>query len=449
MNLLILGAGEVGLHIAELFCAADHNVCLIESNAEAAAIAGDKLDARVIVGNGISVSVIEEAGVADCDVFFAVSASDPTNLVAASLAKALGADQAVCRVHADLQQEQWLFDLRQRFDVDYLFSTERISAIELAKHIRNPDALAVEEFAGGRIELQQVSLPAESPAVRKSLKDLALPSRVRVGAIERQGRTIVPGADTTLEAGDLVTLFGSTRNLETAAELFRAPKKQQDEVRVVIFGGGGYGFALAQMLEGKRFRTRIFETDPKRCEFLSGVLQRTTLINADATSIQQLREEQIGEADFFVGATNDDEDNVMTCLQAQDLGVKHCLALIHRADYADAIMRAGKRLGILGAVSPRIATGRDLIRFATTERLHSLITLAGDIEVVEFAVREGSPLANRRVDEISWPSGCGLVSLTHGSSASVPAADDQLQPGNLLAAMVSPEGKRELARMIT
>jgi len=448
VNLLILGAGEIGLHMAELLCAEDHNVSIIESDEIAAETAAEKLDARVVTGNGASVTILEEAGIADCDVFFAVSASDPTNLVSASLAKALGAKKAICRVHADLQQEQWLFDLRSRFDVDYLFSSERLAAIELAKHIRNPDCVVVEELAGGRIELQQVELPAKSPVIGLSLKDLSLPSRVRVGSIGRGGRTLVPGADTRLTAGDVVTLFGSTRSLETVSAQFRLQTDSRDEVRVVIFGGGGYGFALAQVLEGGRFRTRIFETDPRRCEFLSGVLQRTTLINADATSVQQLREEQVGDADFFVGATADDEDNVMTCLQAKDLGVKHCLTLIHRGDYANAVMRAGSKLGILGAVSPRVATGKELLRYATEENYRSLLKLAHGVEVIEFTVRSDSALDGTAVREISWPRGCGLVSLMHGSSAVVPAADDRVVAGDVVAAMVSHESKKEFVRLL-
>lgn len=448
MNIIILGGGEIGLHMAGLFCEHDHNVSLIERDERAIAEANDKLDARVVEGNGASVTALEEAGVAECDAFFGLASSSSTNLVAASLAKALGAKKAVCRVHAEVQQEQWLFDFRSRFDVDHLFSSERLAAVELAKYIRNPDCLIVEEIARGRIELQQVQLPAGSPAVNTPLKHLSIPARVRIGSVQRGGVAIIPDGSETLQAGDVVTLFGASRALESLAPLFRGGPAPSDEVRVVIFGGGAYGFALAQILEGGgRFRTRIFEKDPKRCAHLASVLQRTTLINADATSVRQLREEQVGQADFFVSATIDDEDNVMTCLQAKDLGVGHCLTLIHRADYADAVTRAGPRLGILGAVSPRVATGRDLVRFATSDRVHTLLSLPGDIEVVEFTVASGGALEGKRVDAISWPKGCGLVALTSGSSAAVPAATDVFKAGDTVAALVSVAARKALARL--
>lgn len=449
MNVVILGAGEIGLHMARLLCERGCNVSVVDKDERAVAEASEILDARIVEGTGASVSTLEEAGIADCDAFFALTSSDTANLVAASLSKALGARKAIVRVHADVQQEQWLFDFRTRFDADHIFSPARLAAIELAKFIRNPECLLVEEIARGRIELQQTRIPPTSPAVNRSLREIQLPPRVRVGLIQRGDTSIVPDGGESLQAGDVVTLFGAPRALESLPSIFGSGEQPREEVRVVIFGGGGYGFALAQILEGvPRFRTRIFEANPKRCAYLAGVLQRTTLINAEATSLNQLREEQVGEADFFVAATGDDEDNLMTCLQAKDLGVRHCLTLVHRADYTETILRAGERLGILGAVSPRIATGRDLLRFATADRHHTLVTLPGNVEILEFTVRQGDPLCGKKVSDVAWPRGSGLLALTRGSSASVPAATDELAAGDLLAAMVTPAARRAFLRLI-
>ncbi|MCX7869183.1 MAG: NAD-binding protein, partial [Terrimicrobiaceae bacterium] len=195
MNVVILGAGEIGLHMARLLCERGCNVSVVEKDEQAAAAAAELLDARVVEGTGASVSTLEEAGIAECDTFFALTSSDTANLVAASLAKALGARKAIVRVHADVQQEQWLFDFRARFDADHLFSPARLAAIELAKFIRNPECLLVEEIARGRIELQQTRVPPTSPAAGRSLREIQLPQRVRVGLIQRGEITIVPGGE--------------------------------------------------------------------------------------------------------------------------------------------------------------------------------------------------------------------------------------------------------------
>jgi trk system potassium uptake protein TrkA len=161
-----------------------------------------------------------------------------------------------------------------------------------------------------------------------------------------------------------------------------------------------------------------------------------------------LREEQVGEADFFIAATEDDEDNVMTCLQAKHLGTKYTLALIHRVDYADVVSRSSEQLGIMGAVSPREAANRDLLRFMTSEKYHVVMALADGAEVLESVVREGGSLAEKRVAEVQWPEGAGLVALLQGSEAMVPTADDVLRPGDTVYAIVSPQSKKALVKLL-
>ena len=87
------------------------------------------------------------------------------------------------------------------------------------------------------------------------------------------------------------------------------------------------------------------------CHLRTERLSNTTIINADATVVAELEEEQVGQADFFIATSTDDEDNVMTCLQAHNIGAKNCLTIIHRADYARAIGSSGRHFGVVAAVS--------------------------------------------------------------------------------------------------
>ncbi len=447
MNIIIVGAGEIGRHLAASLSGAAHNISVIESTEALATAFGNEVDARVIAGNGASINVLLDAGVASCELFLALTSDDNTNLVACKLARELGAAKTICRVSPGLLREEWLFDHRSHFSIDHLFSSERLSAVELSKFIRNPESISVEEIARGRIEIQQVLVSDRSDACGRSLRDVKLPPRVRIGSIVRKDDAFVPTADEQLEAGDLVTLFGEPHKLsETAAELQTGIESDR-EMKVVILGGGEYGFSLAQMIGGWNCKVRIFERDPELAEQLAEQLDGTTVINADATSIAELREEQVGEADFFIATTQSDEDNVMTCLQASNLGTKHCLALIHRTDYADALSQAGEQLGITAAVSPREATRRELMRFITSDKYHVVKKLRAG-EVVEIVVRENSKAVGCRIGEVAWPEGCVLVALIKGIHASVPAADDTVDAGDTLYAMVSKKGKKGLVKLV-
>ena len=356
--------------------------------------------------------------------------------------------RGIARTSLAMQREQWLYDYAGQFRVDYLFSPARLAAVELAKSIRNPDCLVVEEIARGRIELQQIRLEPGSPALAIPLRELGLPARVRIGAILRRGNLIVPRANDALEAGDLVTIYGHPRRLAEGLRKLHVTDKDESELNVVIFGGDDYGFALAQTLEGGNFRTRIVEKDRRICEKLGRQLQNCTIINADATSLHELKEERVGDADFFVAATHDDEDNVMACLQARDLGAKACLTLIHRADYASAIQRSGAQLGILDAVSPRVAVARELSRFVTADEATVLRTLPGGIEILSSPVAENSTAAGHTLAATDWPAASGIIAVQHGNQATVPAADDKIEAGDTVVAIVAPEAKTALLKLL-
>jgi trk system potassium uptake protein len=163
--------------------------------------------------------------------------------------------------------------------------------------------------------------------------------------------------------------------------------------------------------------------------------------------VVDLEEEQVGEADFLIGTGADDEDNVMSCLQAHTLGAKSCLTLIHRADYAAAISASGHHFGIRAAVSPREATRREIQRFITTDRYHVLKKFEGAL-LIEIRVEKGSIAAGHMVHEVGWPPGSVLVGRLRGIHAEVPGPQEVLLAGDHLYAVVAKESLKSLVRLL-
>ncbi len=452
MRIVIVGAGEIGTHLAFKLVESDHSIVIIESDKKVAEELEARLDARVIVGDGTSPEMLLEADVPDCDVFFALTSENNVNLVATTLAKNIRAKRTVCRVHPALESQDYAFDFKKNFGVDELFSSERLAAVELSKYIRNPDSSKqrlVEEIAGGYIELMELEVPPGSPAEDKTLIELAFPPRVRVCVVRRNNRNSIPTAQERLQVGDVLTLAGPQLRITEVVDRVRTRKQAKEEKNTVIFGGGDYGTALAETLSssGGNYRIRIFETDAEKCRRLADRFENVTVLKADATSLAELKEENVGDADFFVAATTRDEDNVMTCLQANHLGAKHCLTLFHRADYADAITRFQNQMGIFAAVSPREATRSVLMRFVS-DKFHLLRRLEG-AELIEVSVSADSSAAGKKVKEIDWPEGSVLVGHWHGSEAQVPSAEDDIEKGDNIYAMVTPQSRREFLRLFS
>lgn len=448
MNIIIVGAGEIGRHLALSLAKEAHRISLIESDRTLAEELEATLDAKVIHGDGTSVTDLADADVGECDLFLAMSSSNTTNMMSASMAKSMGVAKVVSRVHPSLQREEWLFDFRGHFGLDHIFSSERLTAIELAKYVRNPDSLVIEELARGRIELQKILVGPNSQAIRTRIKELNAPEGVRVAMISRGSEFHVPIADSIIEEGDLVYIFGEPRKLRGFAASLQGKSKGVAKLRVVIFGGNEYGFSLAQMLESIDCTVRVFERDPNVCAALVDRLTNATIINGDATVSAELEEEQIGEADFFISTSVDDEDNVMSCLQAHTLGVKNCLTIIHRADYAAAISASGHHFGIRAAISPREATRREIQRFITTDSYHLLKQFDG-VDLMELRVGKGSIAAGHMVKEIQWPPGIVLVGRLRGLHAEVPGPEEVLLGGDHLYAMVSKDARKRFLKLLS
>jgi trk system potassium uptake protein TrkA len=447
MNIIIVGAGEIGRHLASVLSQAAHNISVIEKDAGLAADLEQAIDAKVIHGNGSSVQDLVEADVGECDLFVAVTSSNTANVMSASMAKAMGVDKVVSRVHPGLQREEWLFDFKGHFNIDHIFSSERLTAIELAKYVRNPESMAVEELARGRIELQQVRVGESSDMLNIPLRNLGVPSGIRIAMIDRAGKPVVPNAYTELDRDDIATIIGSPTRLRDFADRLQGRRSRPARLRVVIFGGNEYGFSLAQMLEGSGCDVRIFEHDPALCAKLADRLNNTTVINADATMINELKEEQVGEADFFIATSSDDEDNVMSCLQAHTLGTANCLTLIHRADYASAISASGHHLGIRAAVSPREATRQEIQRFITTNKFHLMKSFDG-VDLLEMRVGKGSIAAGHMVSEVGWPEGAVLVGHLRGIHAEVPGPETVLLADDHVYAMVAGGARKAFVKLL-
>ena len=447
MNIIIVGAGEIGRHLAAVLSEESHTVSVIDKDEALVAELEQSIDAKFILGNGSSVQALVDADIGECDLFLSLSSSNTANLVAASMAKNMGVSKVVCRVHPSLQREEWLFDFKGHFGIDHLFSSERLTAVELAKFVRNPDSLVVEELARGRIELQQLRVSESSAAAGKSLRKLAPPQGIRLAMVSRNGEHSVPNADTVLQAGDVVTIFGEPMKLLDFSKQMLGTTRRGEKMRVVIFGGNEYGFSLAQMLEAIQCEVRIFEKNADLCEKLADRLMNTTILCADATVATLLEEEQVGDVDFFIATSADDEDNVMSCLQAHTLGAANCLALIHRTDYAAVISASGKQLGIRAAVSPREATRREIQRFITSEKFHIVKSFAG-ADLVEIDVGKGSIAAGHMIHEVDWPPGVVIVGHLRGIHAQVPGADEVLLAGDHLFAVIASGSMKPFTRLL-
>ncbi len=445
MRIVIVGAGEVGTHLSETLSIADHDVTIIERDENVVNTLQEHLDARIIRANGSSSRALLKAGVNECDFFLAMTSSDENNLVSASLAKALGARITFARVHDTTFRDNSIINYQHHFGIDHLVNPEALAAVELAKHIRNPGRVAVEDFGRGQIEVKSIEIQAGTKVTGVPLSELKLPGNLRIGLINRGEKTFVGDAQTVLCEGDKVSLFGHPDSLFEATTHFDPKSKGSKSISVTLLGGTEISISVTRLLSNPRFKIRIIEKNLSLCKSIAERLPNISVIHGDGINRRVLEEEEVGSSDFFVSCTKDDEHNVMTCLQAHKLGAKHCMLAMNRSDYIEIMGKLNESLGIKLAVSPRIATANEILRYIGKKPFIEIEDSGEDANcIIEVGIGKSSSVVGKQIRDIKWPSECVIVGHEHDYNPKTPTGEDILREDDSIIVIISKTKLKEL-----
>lgn len=447
MNLFVMGGGRVGFHLARLLSEEDFEVTVIESEPERQEYLDLHLNAQVVLGDGASVLLLQSLNAGEAGLFVACTGDDDKNLVAAAVAKGLGARQVVARVENLDYIESSLF-YEGFLGVDYLLSPDALVAQEIVNYIVNPGVLATEEFAKGRIQLRQVQVSPTAPAANRLLRDILTPgSGVLVGIAERDSRVRVPHGDYQIVPGDKVTLLGKREQMSAAIEAFQGVEPRMQ--RVAIMGGGAIGQWVAHSLEGKIERVKLFERRLDRAQTLAAGFSDSNIqvIAADATSRESLEQEHLDTFDLFVSTTEDDERNIVAGVLAHEVGVKMSAAVVHHPDFAPLVVR----LGIDMAVTPRSAVTNSVLKLLRQQTvIASAILGEGEAEVLEFDVGANCPVFGQPLHRFSvqLPRDAIIATIIRGDDAFVPGGNDTIEPGDAVVIIATANSSDEARRFL-
>jgi len=431
---LVMGAGEVGFHLAKSLSEEGHEVTVVELDAAKVDKVKDMLDAHMVVGNGAHRSVLEAAGAGRCDLFVAVSSSDEANLVAAVLAEHLGAKRCVVRVGSS---EEVITDRKiyeEVLHVDLLLSTQLLTTTRILNKIRGHNTMGVEYLAGGKVQLRKIQLDETSLLVEKPLKHVELPADCLVVAYFRGDDAIVPSGDTKALVGDDALLLGTAEAIGRAERMIS--DVSDDPGTVVIAGGGATAYSITKVLEGLDVSVKIIEEDRERAELLARKFPACEVLLGDATDEALLRAERVNLASSFVALTGHDESNLMACLVAQDLGVPKVLALVQRSETSTL----WRRMGLEEVFSPRQLAYERIQEYIESGYSANIVSLKkGHAVVMERELAAASPAAGVTLAEMSPPPGLIVGAVVRGEKVFVPRGRDRLEVGDLVILFVHQE----------
>jgi len=434
VNILILGAGQVGSSVAEGLVSEENDITLVDTDAEQLHYLQDRFDLRTVCGNASLPSVLRQAGIEDTDLLIAVTQSDQINLVACKIAHSIF--KVPTRI-ARLRSPEFLSDetllSEDNFAVNFVICPEQIITEYILRLVDFPEALQVLDFARGRISMVAVRAyeggllvghPISemdthfSSAYRISRANIALPIGInqphcahieaRIAAIFRQNQPVAPTGHTVLQPGDEVFLLAASEHIRTVLRELR--RDLVPSRRIMIAGGGHIGQRVASALE-KDHEVKIVEGDSKRAEALAESLGNALVLCGAATDTDLLEQENIAEMDLFLALTNDEEDNIMAATLAKRLGCKRVAALVNRRAYAEVL--EGGPIDI--SISPsQISIGPLLahVRQGDVSQVHPLRRGAAEaLEIVAHGDHKTSRIVGRRINEIDWPPGVTVGAL--------------------------------------
>ncbi|HHX50724.1 MAG TPA: Trk system potassium transporter TrkA [Clostridia bacterium] len=439
MRSIIIGAGKVGYSIAQMLSLENHDVVLIEKDEERRRIVDQNLDVQTIGGNGASLGVLKQAGVAEADLVIAVTEADELNMIACLIAKSFGVPRTVARVRNPEYMEITEEEALGTFGVDLIINPERVAAQLIAKLIKFPEAANVEYYAQGSVQLLELRLSEKAPIVSTKLRDLRLPHRFLIVAILRNEKMIIPRGDDILYPEDLIFIIAKTTEMLDIEKLLGTT--HTDIKSVIILGGGRLGIYLASLLEKKNLSVKIIDKDLSQCHRCVENLQNVLVINGDGTDLTLLEEEDTGTTDLFVAATGDDKVNLLVSLLAKHLGAKKTIAQIRRSDYATLV----EKVGVDITVSPRILTASAILKFIRKGDIVSVTLLGGaKAEMLEFIAPENSKVVNKPLRVLKFPVGAIIGAIGRQQKVIIPSGDDLILPGDHVIVFALPEAIKKV-----
>ena len=441
LNVIICGAGEVGGHAAEVLAQEGHSVTVIDVCEERLRKVADELDVRTLEGNGASSTVLREAGAAQADIVVGATDSDEVNLVAASVGRGIGAKKSIARLHHRAFFAQDL-NYSKHFNIDRLVCPDYSTAQAIANGLRNPAALAIEQFAEGRIDLHEFTVTAGAPGVGVPLKTVQMPTHTRLATVLRGSEVFIPDGDTCLNPNDRIVLVSNVNAFDDARKLFRQEKIKRR--RIVLMGGTPLAVWICRALRKSTCSIRLFETHTERAHELAEKLDWVTVLNTTPVDKGIFAEEQIALADVFVALADNDETNIVSAVFAKAGGVPETVAVVQRSHYQDLLYH----IGVDRAFSSGTVAAKEILRLLDDSPLRKLAPLAGDIDAFEVKVGEKIEALGRKLRDVPLPHQWRIGALKREDNVWVPGADDILKPGDTLLLIGPRSSQKELQKIL-
>jgi trk system potassium uptake protein TrkA len=443
MKILIVGAGAVGFNLARQLSSEGHDVSLVEKDPQIARRVNEKLDVLLVTGSGSSPSLLESARIKEADIVLAVTDSDEVNLTVCLLAHWYGVERKIARLRNEEYTREGSFIKEKQFFIDHIINPDFITVDSVLKVVETPGANYVADFAEANILFRGFHVPSDAPIVGRKLQELkefSSTDSFLMVAIQRKDEMFIPTGQAQIEPEDTIFVL-----VARAALPFLLPivnRRAMEAQRVIIYGASRVGIQLAQLLEKRVKMVVLVEPDEDKAQLAASRLTEATILHGQATETEILKEVTTETVDFFVGAAEDEEANILSCLLAKKQYARKTIVITKDPSYVPIFGSIGMDV----VINPRLFTVSSILQHIIRGPILSMVKLfdKSEAEAIEMVVETESKLVDKPLKQIHFPKGSILGTIIRKGEMILPHGDFTMASGDRAIVFTMPQVREKV-----
>ena len=430
MKIVLVGGGKVGFALCRSLVAENHDVVLIEQDEAVLNHIVSRYDIIGLLGNGADFAILEQASVQECDIFIALTEHDEVNMISAVLAKKMGAKETIVRVR-NPEYSNAYFKEKNILGFSLIVNPELLAARAIGNIVDFPSALSVERFAGGRVSLMEFVVKDASGLCQMPISEFRKKFDVIVCALERNHELIIPGGEMTLQDKDRIFVTGNRVDMMRLHNHFKARTVKS----FLIIGAGKIAYYLVGILKDSRIDTKVIEINPERARFFSEKFPNLYIVQGDGTAKDILLEESAPHYDAVATLTGVDEENIITSMFLDRVGVQKNITKVNRTSLLEIIHAPD----FSSIITPKIIAvdtimhfirGRVNAQYSDLQAMHHLAN--GQIETLQFQIKEANKMTAKPLSQLKLKKGVLIAAIIRKGKTIFPTGEDMLEVGDKL-----------------
>lgn len=428
MKIVIAGAGEVGIYLAQMLSSQSQDIYIIDNSETKLKNLNSKLDIYTVLGDSKDIFVLEEANVDSSDLFIAATSSEETNLISCVLAKNIGSKRTIARINDYDLVNKRITSIYKEIGVDTIISPVELVSDEIIRLIKQSTFTDDFDFDGGVLTVFGILINEKSNLLDKMIADceeLNTDKSFKAFAILRQDKTIIVENYTEIKKDDVLYFISSQEHLDYLSKI--CGKDCYRIKNIMILGGSRIGSLTAEKLEKTEHNVTLIEKDRSVAKKIAEKLDSTLVINTDGTDVSALESENIQDMDAFIAVTGDSETNIISSLVAKSHGVKKTISRVENIDY----INLSHNVGIDTLINKKIIIASNIFKYVRKGEIEEIATLHGvDGETIEFNINRQCKITSKELGRLNIPKGVKVIGVIRHNKGFIPKQSAKLLVGD-------------------